>query len=125
MFFLAAGEQERAEKLRLEREKREAYLQKIKPLMDKNKWQRGDRLCLEFVRQGQYITGTVEEWNGDKSKCRIKIVTSPNGNMSYNGDILSKNNLTTICFTMHTSFIRLATRKISVIATEILIIYTA
>ena len=87
------AEQERAEKLRLEREKREAYLQKIKPLMDKNKWQRGDRLCLEFGRQGQYITGTVEEWNGDKSKCRIKIVTSPNGNMSYNGDILSKNNL--------------------------------
>ena len=87
------AEQERAEKLRLEREKREAYLQKIKPLMDKNKWQRGDRLCLEFGRQGQYITGTVEEWNGDKSKCRIKIVTSPNGNMSYNGDIMSKNNL--------------------------------
>lgn len=87
------AEQKEAEEKRLAQERRVAYLQKIRPLMDKSKWQRGDRVCLEFGRQGQYITGTVEEWNGDKSKCRIKIVTSPNGNMSYNGDMVSKNNL--------------------------------
>lgn len=87
------AEQKEAEERRLAQEKRLAYLQRIQPLMDKRTWQRGDRLCLEFGRQGQYITGTVEDWNGDKSKCRIKIVTSPNGNMNYNGDILSKNNL--------------------------------
>lgn len=87
------AEQKAAEERRLAEEKRQAYLNKIQPLKDKNRWQRGDRLCLEFGRQGQYITGTLEEWNGNKSKCRIKIVTSPNGNMSYNGDILSKNNM--------------------------------
>ena len=87
------AEQKAEEERRIAQEKRLEYLQKIQPLMDKNKWQRGDRLCLEFGRQGRYITGTLEEWNGNKSKCRIKIVTSPNGNMSYNGDILSKNNL--------------------------------
>ena len=87
------AEQKAEEERRIAEEKRLAYLQKIQPLMDKSKWERGDRICLEFGRQGQYITGTLEEWNGNKSKCRIKIVTSPNGNMSYNGDILSKNNL--------------------------------
>ena len=87
------AEQKAEEERRIAQEKRLEYLQKIQPLMDKNKWERGDRLCLEFGRQGRYITGTLEEWNGNKSKCRIKIVTSPNGNMSYNGDILSKNNL--------------------------------
>ncbi len=87
------AEEKAAEEKRVAEEKRLAYLKKIQPLMDKSKWQRGDRLCLEFVKQGRYITGTLEEWNGDKSKCRIKIVTSPNGNMSYNGDLLAKNNL--------------------------------
>jgi len=87
------AEEKAEEERRLAEEKRLAYLQKIKPYMDKNKWQRGDRLCLEFGREGQFVTGTLEEWNGDKSKCRIKIVTSPNGNMSYNGDLLTKNNL--------------------------------
>lgn len=87
------AEQKAAEEKRIAEEKRVAYLQKIQPLMDKSKWQRGDRLCLEFGRQGQYITGTLEEWNGDRSRCRIKIVTSPNGNMGYKGDLLTKNNL--------------------------------
>jgi len=86
------AEQKAAEEKRLAQEKRLAYLQKIKPLQDKNKWQRGDRLCLEFGREGRFITGTLEEWNGDRSKCKIKIVTSPNGNMTYNGDLLTKNN---------------------------------
>lgn len=81
-----------AEERRIAEEQRQIYLQKVQKNMDISKWQRGDRLCLEFGKQGQYITGTLEEWNPDKTKCRIKIVTSPGARIRYNGDNLEKNN---------------------------------
>lgn len=87
------AEEKAAEQRRIAEEKRLAYLKKVQANSDKNKWQRGDRLCLEFGREGQYITGTLEEWNKDKSKCKIKIVTSPGSRIRYNGDNLEKNNL--------------------------------
>ena len=87
------AEQKAEEERKLAEEKRLAYLQKIQPLMDKNKWQIGDRLCLEFARQGQYITGTLEGWNPDRSKCKLMIVTSPGARVRYNGYNLEKNSL--------------------------------
>ncbi len=87
------AEQKAEEERQLAEEKRRAYLQKIQPLMDKSKWQIGDRLCLEFARQGQYITGTLEGWNPDRSKCKLMIVTSPGARVRYNGYNLEKNNV--------------------------------
>lgn len=96
-----ASEQRKAERAVQERqaeqkrvqteEQRRSYLAAIKANMDKNRWLQGDRLCLEYFDPGNYITGTLEEWNADKSKCRIKIVTSPGSRMQYNGENLEKN----------------------------------
>lgn len=92
-------EEKAAEERRIAQEKRLAYLAKVKANSDPRKWQRGDRLCLEFGKEGQYVTGTLEEWNGDKSKCRIKIVTSPGSRIRYNGENLEKNNMVWISST--------------------------
>lgn len=86
------AEQKAAEERRKAEEERREYLAKVKANSDKSRWQQGDRLCLEFGKPGQYITGTLEEWNGDKSKCKIKIVTSPGSRVQYNGENLEKNN---------------------------------
>ena len=87
----AEQEKEAARKRVQAEEKRQSYLAAIKANMDKSRWLQGDRLCLEYFNPGNYITGTLEEFNADKSKCRIKIVTSPGSRMQYNGENLEKN----------------------------------
>ena len=87
----AEQEKEAARKRVQAEEQRQSYLAAIKANMDKSRWLQGDRLCLEYFNPGNYITGTLEEFNADKSKCRIKIVTSPGSRMQYNGENLEKN----------------------------------
>ena len=84
--------EKQAEQKRIKAEEdRRAYIASVKANMDKSRWMLGDRLCLEYYNPGTYITGTLESWNEDKSRCQIKVVTSPGSRMKYNGENLEKN----------------------------------
>ena len=83
----------RAAEERRQAEAKEADLQKrINANKDPKKWHRGDRMCYRFGTSNDFVLATLEEWNSDRSKIKVKIVASPSNLMKLNGESLTKNN---------------------------------
>lgn len=82
-----------------EQRKAEAKEADLKRRIEANKntrlWSRGCRLAYRYPNGYEYVLATLEEWNEDRSKVKVKIVASPSATRSlYNGDLLEKNNTT-------------------------------
>jgi len=60
----------------------------IKTNSNKYNWKLGDKICR--VDYKGITMGTIDQWNSDKSKVKIKIAASPGG--LYDGDLLTKGN---------------------------------
>ncbi len=87
---------DRIERARVEEERRRAaHERKITVNCNYKLWTKGDHICYVFPN-GSYkdkITcGTLEEWNENRTKAHIKIVTSPSNSLTYDGELLEKNN---------------------------------
>jgi len=82
------------QKAALERKKAE-YERLVAINCNSKLWNQGDHICLlltEGSYEGKLTCGTLEEWNTNHTKAKIKIVTSPSKNLTYNGELLQKNN---------------------------------
>ena len=97
----AEAEKKRQEELAAleaaERARQEAiYEANLQRRIDANKntklWIRGCRLAYRYPDSHNYIIATLESWNEDRSKVKVRIVTSPSSVMTYKGDMLSKGN---------------------------------
>lgn len=84
----------RVEQLRLEAERKKAELErKVAINCNPKLWTQGDHICYSLPNYSGKITcGTLEEWNPNHTKAKIKVVTSPSKNATYNGEQLFKNN---------------------------------
>ena len=85
---------DRVEKLRIEAERKKAELErKVAINCNPKLWTQGDHICYSLPNYSGKITcGTLEEWNPNHTKAKIKVVTSPSKNATYNGEQLFKNN---------------------------------
>lgn len=87
---------DRIEQLRLEAEAKKAELERLVAINCNHKlWSKGDHICYvlpDGYYEGKLTCGTLEEWNENRSKAQIKIVTSPSNSATYNGELLQKNN---------------------------------
>lgn len=87
---------DRVEQLRLEAEAKKAELERLVAInCDYKLWSKGDHICYvlpDGYYEGKLTCGTLEEWNENRSKAQIKIVTSPSNSATYNGELLQKNN---------------------------------
>ena len=89
----AARKKAEAEALLAKQEaEKKAAIRKQKIEANKNikLWDKGSRLC--FEHKLGIVSATLEEWNSDKSKAKVKIVTSPSSTATYKGEVLEKNN---------------------------------
>jgi len=87
---------DRIERARVEEERRRAeHERKIIVNCNYKLWSKGDHICYVFPN-GSYkdkiACGTLEEWNENRTKAHIKIVTSPSNSLTYDGELLEKNN---------------------------------
>ena len=87
---------DRIERARVEEERRRAeHERKITVNCNYKLWSKGDHICYVFPN-GSYkdkiACGTLEEWNENRTKAHIKIVTSPSNSLTYDGELLEKNN---------------------------------
>ena len=55
-------------------------------------WSIGCFLCYRYPNGNEYVIATLEEWNNNHSRVKIKIVASPSAYRVLNGDLLEKNN---------------------------------
>ena len=87
---------EYVEQLRIAEEKRKAeYARLITVNSNPKLWTLGDHICYQLTEgsyAGKLTCGTLEEWNENHSKAKIKIVTSPSKDATYQGELLQKNN---------------------------------
>lgn len=85
---------DRVEQLRLEAERKKAELErKVAINCNPKLWSKGDHICYSLPNYSGKITcGTLEEWNENHTKAKIKVVTSPSKNATYNGEQLYKYN---------------------------------
>jgi len=70
----------------------ESILRRIKTNKNTKLWSLGCYLCYRYSNGEEYVLATLEEWNNNHSKVKIKIVASPSANRVLNGDLLEKNN---------------------------------
>lgn len=84
----------RVEQLRIEAERKKAELErKVAINCNPKLWSKGDHICYSLPNYSGKITcGTLEEWNENHTKAKIKVVTSPSKNATYNGEQLYKYN---------------------------------
>ncbi len=96
----AREEEERQAAIKREEEERQAAIKreherKITVNCNYKLWSKGDHICYVFPN-GSYkdkiACGTLEEWNENRTKAHIKIVTSPSNSLTYDGELLEKNN---------------------------------
>lgn len=84
------------EQLRIAEEKRQAEYNRLVDVNCNPKlWSMGDHICYQLTEgdyAGKLTCGTLEEWNENHSKAKIKIVTSPSKDATYQGELLQKNN---------------------------------
>ena len=84
------------EQLRIAEENRKAeYARLVIVNSDPKLWSKGDHICYQLTEgsyAGKLTCGTLEEWNENHSKAKIKIVTSPSKDATYQGELLQKNN---------------------------------
>ncbi len=87
---------DRIERARVEEERRRAeHERKITVNCNYKLWSKGDHICYVFPNgsyQDKITCGTLEEWNENRTKAHIKIVTSPSNSLTYDGELLEKNN---------------------------------
>ena len=86
------AEQKAAEERRIAAEKEAALQRRIDANKNTKLWSRGCRLAYRYPNGNEYIIGTLEEWNDNRTRVKIKIVASPSATRTYNGDLLEKNN---------------------------------
>ena len=86
------AEQKAAEEKRIAEAKEADLKRRIEANKNPRLWSRGCRLAYRFSNGYEYVLATLEEWNEDRSKVKIKIVASPSAQRSINGDMLEKNN---------------------------------
>jgi len=72
--------------------KEEAFKRRIEANKNTKLWSRGCRLAYRYPNGSEYVLATLEEWNENHSKVKIKIVASPSSTRTLNGDLLEKNN---------------------------------
>lgn len=65
--------------------------EKIQANLNTKLWSIGCKLCWES--SSGPVVGTLEEWTGDHSRAKVRILTSPNSYNTYKGESLRKNNL--------------------------------
>ena len=88
---MLAQQKAEAEK-RAAAEKEAEFQRKIDNNKNTKLWTRGCRLCYRFPNSQNFVIATLEEWNEDRSKVKVKIVASPGYGWQLNGDVLEKNN---------------------------------
>lgn len=86
------AEKKKAEEKRLAEEKEAAILRSIEPNKNPKLWSKGCRLAYRYPEGKNYIIATLEEWNEDRSKVKVKIVASPGARWELKGEVLEKNN---------------------------------
>ena len=87
------AEQKAAEEKRLAEEREADLKRRIEINKNPKLWSRGCRLAYRYPNGKEYVIATLEEWNEDHSRVKIKIVASPSSTKTLNGDLLSKNNM--------------------------------
>ncbi|MBQ9436688.1 MAG: zinc finger-like domain-containing protein [Bacteroidales bacterium] len=55
-------------------------------------WSQGCRLAYRYPNKQEYIIATLEQWSDDRSRVKVRIVSSPSSVSTYKGDLLSKGN---------------------------------
>ena len=86
------AEQKAAEERRLAEAKEANLKRRIEANKNTRLWTRGCRLCYRYPNGYEYVLATLEEWNNDHTKVKVKIVASPSATRTLNGDLLEKNN---------------------------------
>ena len=86
------AEQKAAEEQRLAAAKEANLRQRIEANKNTRLWTRGSRLCYRYPSGNEYVLATLEEWNSNRTKVKVKIVASPSATRTLNGDLLEKNN---------------------------------
>ena len=86
------AEKKKAEEKRLAEEKEAAILRSIEPNKNPKLWSKGCRLAYRYPEGKNYIIATLEEWNENKTKVKVKIVASPGSSWTLKGESLEKNN---------------------------------
>ena len=86
------AEQKAAEERRIAEEKEAALKKRIEANKNTKLWSRGCRLAYRYANGYEYVIATLEEWNENRTKVKVKIVASPSATRTLNGDLLEKNN---------------------------------
>ena len=86
------AEQKAAEEKRLAEEKEAELKRRIEINKNVKLWSKGCRLAYRYPNGNEYVIATLEEWNENRSKVKVKIVASPSSTRTLNGDLLEKNN---------------------------------
>lgn len=89
-----AEEERRAaeEERRIAEAKEEDLKRRIEINKNPKLWTRGCRLCYRYPNGNEYVIATLEEWNENRTKVKVKIIASPSSTRTLNGDLLEKNN---------------------------------
>lgn len=86
------AEQRAAEEKRQAEAKEADLKRRIEVNKNTKLWSRGCRLAYRYPNGYEYVLATLEEWNENRSKVKVKIVASPSSTRTLNGDLLEKNN---------------------------------
>ena len=86
------AEKKAAEEKRIAEEKEADLKRRIEINKNVKLWTKGCRLAYRYPNGREYVIATLEEWNENRSKVKVKIVASPSSTRTLNGDLLEKNN---------------------------------
>lgn len=86
------AEQKAAEEKRAAEAKEAALKRRIEANKNTKLWSKGCRLAYRFPNGTEYVIATLEEWNENRSRVKVKIVASPSATREIKGERLEKNN---------------------------------
>lgn len=86
------AEQKAAEEKRIAEAKEADLQRRIEANKNTKLWTRGCRLAYRYPNGYEYVLATLEEWNDNRTRVKVKIVASPSSTRTLNGDLLEKNN---------------------------------
>jgi len=86
------AEQKAEEERRIAAAKEAAFQKRINANKNTKLWSKGCRLAYRYASGNEYVLATLEEWNENRTRVKVKIVASPSATRTLNGDLLEKNN---------------------------------